>query len=87
MRSIGLALLCVAGVAFFPWAMIYLGVRVGRLGRLGDPKSARIKLAGPSVADLQQRAEERFAASWTRPLLATVAVCVVVGGLLVLLGG
>lgn len=82
MKEIGVLLLCSGGVLLLPLVFTYLKVRIGRLGGLGDPSSAQVKLVGPSVGDLEQVAAERLLSKLARPVLVVAGASAAIGGLL-----
>ena len=87
MRTVGLVLIFAVPVILVPFAIVYVLVLIGRVGGLGDSNHTVTKVAGPSLADLRQRADERLLARALRPALVVSGVFACLGLFLVILAG
>lgn len=83
MRTVGLAIVCVGFIVWFPIAALWFGLLFAPRGASNDDRIAK---TGPSAADLNQAAESRIVEKAFRPVSGFFRACLLVGGLLVLLG-
>jgi len=83
MRAAGLIVVSVGLIIWFPLVVLWLGLLIAPRGASNDE---RIAESGPSAADLNQAAESRLVEKAFRPVSAIFVACLLVGGVLVLVG-